>query len=125
HNLAGMRPLTMPGSTGGEPSTGRHGPTPAAGPRRFAGSLRTSSVASSPSPHIARVGTASKPRTTAPSPSAIAPAPLPSPPTLPSISSAPAIPPLNTPSISSEPPAGLSAGQPLVMGGDPLRSPGQ
>ncbi|MDQ6741981.1 MAG: hypothetical protein M3Z97_03600 [Candidatus Dormibacteraeota bacterium] len=125
HHLAGIRALPVPGvTTGGTPARGQgHGP--ARGSGSLASSARTNRAVSGPSPHIARVGTASEPRTTAPSPSAQGPAPLPSPPVPPIPSpTSPAIPPLATPSMSSDPPAGLSAGQPPGMGGPPVPSPG-
>jgi len=126
HHLGGIRELPVPGSTGVGPPTGHQGRGPAGRSGSLASSARTSSLpASGPSPHIARVGTASEPRTTAPSPSAQGPAPLPSPPAPPSSPSSPqSVPPMATPSTPVNPPAGLSAGQPPGAGGNPVPSPG-
>jgi hypothetical protein len=125
HHLGGFRPLPVPGSTSGEPPAGDHGHRPAGGPGGVASSARTSKAAGLASPHIARVGTASEPRTTAPSPSAQTPVPLPSLPPPPTMAPSPAaVPPLPTP-VSSDPPAGLSAGEPQTVGRYPVPSPGQ
>jgi hypothetical protein len=125
HHLGGIRPLPAPGSKSGEPPTGPHGQSPAARSGGVPSSARTSKAPGVTSPHIARVGTASEPRTTAPSPSAQATAPLPSPPPPPTMAPSPAVvPPLPTP-VSSDPPAGLSAGERQTVGGYPAPSPGQ
>ncbi|MBJ7597617.1 MAG: hypothetical protein JF922_05970, partial [Candidatus Dormibacteraeota bacterium] len=63
HHLGGIRPLPVPGSKSGQPPAGDHGHRPAAGSGGAASSARTSKAAGLPSPHIARVGTASEPRT--------------------------------------------------------------
>jgi hypothetical protein len=125
HHLGGIRPLPVPGSQSGEPPAGYHGHRPAAGSHGVASSPRTSKAAGLPSPHIARVGTASEPRTTAPSPSAPTAVPLPSPPAPPTMAPSPlAVSPLPSP-VSSNPPAGLSAGEPQTVGVYPVPSPGQ
>jgi hypothetical protein len=126
-NLAGIRLPAPPGSDGGASPAGRHshGQPPATGAGQAASSARTSGSATGPSPHIAQVGTASEPRTTASSPSAGGLAPLPSPPSVPTpLPSAPNVPPLSTPAIPVDPTGGLSAGQPPGGGLIAVPSPG-
>jgi hypothetical protein len=125
HQLGGIRPLPVPGSNSGEPPASHHGQKPATGSGGVASSARTSKATGAPSPHIARAGTASEPRTAAPSPSAQAPAPLPSLPPPPAMVPSPVVVlPIPTP-VSSDPPAGLSASQRQTVGGYPVPSAGQ